>query len=317
MTGPRVGRLDSMGGGRQVDSGAGSDATIPPVESRALRRFRSNRGAVVGLGIVAALVVFALVGPLVSGHDPNASDFSSASDPFGGVGGPSSEHLLGQDPLFRDLASRLSHGARISLLVGLVATAVSISVGALVGLASGWLADGRAGVVDVALMRAVDVGLSFPYLLLVMAIGTALGDVTLVTILLVLGLTSWFGTARIVRSKTLQVRSLDFVVASRALGQPSWVVLSRHVLPNVAGPLIVIASASVAQMIIAESVLSYLQVGLPPPTATWGRMLQEGQRYYTVAPRLVVAPGICIFLGVLGFNLLGEGVRDALDPKET
>ncbi|MCC6216665.1 MAG: ABC transporter permease [Polyangiaceae bacterium] len=287
------------------------------MERRALRRFQRNRGAVVGLVIVAGLLAFAAIGPLLAGHDPNTSDFAAARDGLGGPGGPSRAHPLGLDPLFRDLASRLAHGARVSLLVGLVATAVSVSVGAVVGMVSGWAADGRAGFVDSALMRLVDVGLSFPYLLLVMAIGTALGDVTIVTILLVLGLTSWFGTARIVRSKTLQVRSLDFVVASRALGQPSWAVLLRHVLPNVAGPLIVIASASVAQMIIAESVLAYLQVGLPPPTATWGRMLQEGQRYYTVAPRLAVAPGLCIFLGVLGFNLLGEGVRDALDPKET
>jgi ABC-type dipeptide/oligopeptide/nickel transport system permease subunit len=189
-------------------------------------------------------------------------------------------------------------------------------VGAAVGLVSGYAEGTRAEIVDTLLMRFVDVGLSFPYLLLVMAIGAAVGDTTIVTILTVLGLTSWFGTARIIRAKTIQVRSLDFIVASRALGQSTHWILLRHILPNIAGPLIVIASASVAQMIIAESVLSYLQVGLPPPIATWGRMLLEGQRWYTVAPRLVVAPGLMIFLAVLGFNLLGEGLRDALDPHE-
>jgi peptide/nickel transport system permease protein len=165
-------------------------------------------------------------------------------------------------------------------------------------------------------MRFVDIGLSFPYLVLVMAIGAAVGDTTVVTLLLVLGLTSWFGTARIIRSKTIQVRSLDFTLAGRALGQSSAMIVLKHVLPNVTGPLIVIASASVAQMIIAESVLSYLQVALPPPQATWGRMLQEGQRHYTLAPRLAFFPGLLIFLSVLGFNLVGEGLRDALDPQE-
>ena len=220
------------------------------------------------------------------------------------------------DALFRDQFSRLAYGARLSLLIAFVATALSSAVGAVVGMISGYTEGGRLQAIDTALMRFVDIGLSFPYLVLVMAIGAAVGETTVTTLLLVLGLTSWFGTARVIRSKTIQVRSGDFIVASRALGQRTWLILLKHILPNVAGPLIVIATASVAQMIIAESVLSYLQVGLPPPTASWGRMLQEGQRQYTVAPLLVVAPGSFIFLSVLGFNWVGEGLRDALDPKE-
>jgi len=285
-------------------------------DPRAFRRFKQNRGAVFGAALVLVLVVFAAFGPLLAGHDPNISDFGGGRDGSGALLGPSSRHLLGVDPLLRDSFSRLAHGARISLLVAFFATTLSIVVGAAVGLASGYAEDTRAAGLDTFLMRMVDVGLSFPYLLLVMAIGAAVGDTTILTILMVLGLTSWFGTARIIRAKTIQVRHLDFIVASRALGQTTSFILLRHILPNVAGPLIVIASASVAQMIIAESVLSYLQVGLPPPTATWGRMLLEGQRFYTVAPRLVLAPGIMIFLAVLGFNLLGEGLRDALDPHE-
>lgn len=269
-----------------------------------------------GAGLVVLLVLFAVIGPMVSGHDPNLSDFTGGRDPSGSIAGPGGRHLLGVDPLLRDSFSRLAHGARISLLVAFFATTLSIVVGAAVGLASGYAEGTLAQSLDTVLMRAVDVGLSFPYLLLVMAIGAAVGETTIVTILMVLGLTSWFGTARIIRSKTIQVRHLDFIMASRALGQSTPAILLRHILPNVAGPLIVIASASVAQMIIAESVLSYLQVGLPPPTATWGRMLLEGQRFYTVAPRLVLAPGVLIFLAVLGFNLLGEGLRDALDPHE-
>jgi ABC-type dipeptide/oligopeptide/nickel transport system permease subunit len=170
--------------------------------------------------------------------------------------------------------------------------------------------------VDAALMRLVDVGLSFPFLLLVMAIGAALDRTSATTIFVTLGLTGWLGTARVLRAKTLQVKSLEYVVASRALGQSTAGVIARHVLPNVAGPLIVIATVSVAQMIVAESVLSYLGVGIAPPTPTWGHMLFEGQDYYQAAPWMLVAPGGAILLAVFGFNLLGEGLRDALDPRE-
>ena len=169
---------------------------------------------------------------------------------------------------------------------------------------------------DSALMRVVDVGLAFPFLLLIMAIGAALDRTTATTILLTLGLTGWLGTARIIRAKTIQVRSLDFITAARALGQSTPKILAHHVLPNVAGPLIVIATISVAQMIVAESVLSFLGAGISPPTPTWGHMLYEGQAFYASAPWLLIAPGAAILLAVLGFNLLGEGLRDALDPKE-
>ena len=169
---------------------------------------------------------------------------------------------------------------------------------------------------DVALMRIVDVGLSFPFLLLVMAIGAALDRTTVTTILVILGLTGWLGTARVIRAKTMQVRNLEFIVAARALGQSTPKIMLRHVLPNVAGPLIVIATVSVAQMIVAESVLGYLGVGIAAPAPTWGSMLFEGQDYYLAAPWLVLAPAGAILTAVLGFNLLGEGLRDALDPKD-
>lgn len=286
------------------------------LDPRAKRRFRKNRGALVGLVVVVFLAVFALLGPLIAGHDPNISDFDGGRLPDGRPVGPTAAHWLGVDSLFRDMLSRLAHGGRVSLLVAFIATGISSVMGAAVGLLAGYTEGTRFGFVDVALMRFVDIGLSIPYLVLVMAIGVAVGDVTIATLLMVLGFTSWFGTARIIRSKALQVRNLDFVTASRALGQSPLHVVVRHLLPNVLGPLIVIATAQVAGMIIAEAVLSYLQVGLPPPTATWGRMLQEGQRRYTEAPLLVVAPGLMIVLSVLGFNLVGEGLRDALDPKE-
>lgn len=286
------------------------------LDPRAVRRFRSHRGALVGLGLVVGLVTFAVLGPWLTSHDPNLSDFATGRDAAGRPIGPSAAHWLGVDHLMRDELARLAHGARISLTVGLVATTMALSLGALVGIVSGWFEGTRLAAVDLLLMRLTDVGLAFPYLLLVTAVGAALQRTSVLTILVVLGATSWFGTARLVRSKTLEIRALDFIQAARALGASTAWVLARHVLPNVAGPLVVIGTVSVAQMILAESVLSYLQVGLPPPNATWGRMLQEGQTFYVVAPRLVLAPGLAILCAVLGFNLLGEGLRDALDPRE-
>jgi len=169
---------------------------------------------------------------------------------------------------------------------------------------------------DDALMRVVDVLLSFPFLLLLMAISAAVDRTSEATIFLVLGLTAWTGTARVIRSKTLQVRELEFIVASRALGQPTPWILVRHILPNVAGIAIILATNSVASMIVAEAALSFLGLSVPPPSASWGRMLEEGRSYYSAAPWLIVAPGIAILLAVLGFNLLGEGLRDAFDPKD-
>ncbi len=337
--------------------------------ARFRRGFLQNRAAVAGALLVAALVVFAALVPLLVSHDPDASDFVNGVAPSLGPVGPGRHFLLGVDKVFRDELARLAFGARISLLVGVAATAIATTVGALVGIVAGYqegapgiripwsvvagvvtaaalviaghpraaafalsagiaigvaaaaasiapLAEGPRLNWDVALMRMVDVGLSFPFLLLVMAIGAALDHTSVLTILGILGLTGWLGTARVIRAKTMVVRNLDFVVAARALGASSPAVLWRHVLPNVAGPLIVIGTISVAQMIVAESVLGYLGVGIAPPTATWGRMLFEGQDYYLAAPWMVLAPALAILLAVLGFNLLGEGLRDALDPKD-
>ncbi len=197
---------------------------------------------------------------------------------------------------------------------------------ALVGLASFALrlASRRTGELrflridfDDLAMRIVDVLLSFPFLLLLMALSSAIDRTTVATIFLVLGLTAWTGTARVIRGKTLQIRELDFIVASRALGQSTPRILVRHVLPNVVGLAIVLATNSVAGMIVAEASLSFLGLSLPPPTASWGRMLDEGRQYYAMAPWLLLAPSLAILLAVLGFNLLGEGLRDVFDPKES
>lgn len=272
-----------------------------------------NRPLILGAGIVGVLVLFAIVGPMLSGHDPYASDFVRGISHEKLPVGPSSTFWLGTDRLFRDELSRLATGARISLFIGVAATAVATAIGAFVGILAGWF-EGRW--LDAVMMRLVDVGLAFPFLLLVMALAAALDRTTPTTILLTLGLTGWLGTARIVRAKTMQIRNLDYITASRALGQSTPGILVRHVLPNVAGPLLVIATVSVAQMILAESVLSFLGGGIAPPAPSWGHMLFEGQDYFSTAPWISLGPGLAIMASVLGFNLLGEGLRDALDPRQ-
>lgn len=283
--------------------------------SPAVTRFRNNKAAVAGAALVVLLALLALLGPLFVGHDPNTSDFIYGRSDIGLPARPSLHHLLGTDTLYRDLASRLVHGARVSLLTALLSTLVATFIGAFVGLIAGYASGTRAWLLDALLMRVVDAGLSFPYLLLVMALGAALDRTDVTSLVIVLGVTGWLGTSRVVRAKTIQLRNLDFIVASRALGQGSLRVLLLHVLPNVAGPIIVTSTSSVASMILAEAVLGYLSVGLQPPTATWGRMLREGQTFLTADPRLVAVPGIAILAAVLAFNLLGEGLRDALDPR--
>lgn len=278
--------------------------------SRATTRRATTR---LGLACVLAIIVFAAVGPLVAKHDPFTSDFARGITAEHLPVGPSAEFWLGTDRLFRDVFARLAVGARLSIGIGLGATLIATTLGSAVGIVAGYY-EGR--VIDTLLMRVVDIGLAFPFLLIVMALAAALDRTTATTIFLTLGLTSWIGVARIVRSKTLQVRNLDYVVAARALGQSTAQILVRHVLPNVAGPIVVIATMLVAQMILAESVLSYLGAGIAPPAPTWGHMLFEGQEYLGAAPWITIAPGIAISIAVLGFNLLGEGLRDALDPRK-
>jgi ABC-type dipeptide/oligopeptide/nickel transport system permease subunit len=281
--------------------------------ARALARFKKNRSAVAGAAIVAALVLFSLLGPLVARHGPLESDFARGVAPDMMPVGPSAAFPLGADRIFRDVFARLAAAGRLSLFIALSATFVASAIGAVVGIVAGYYEGTR---VDGLLMRVVDVMLAFPFLLLVMAIGAALDHTSAVTIFVTLGVTGWLSIARVLRAKTMQVRSLDYVVASRALGQPAAMVMLKHVLPNVAGPIVVSATVQVAQMIVADSVLSYLGVGIAPPTPTWGRMLFEGQDYYLAAPWLVAAPAGVILLAVWGFNMLGEGLRDALDPHE-
>jgi ABC-type dipeptide/oligopeptide/nickel transport system permease subunit/ABC-type transport system substrate-binding protein len=283
-------------------------------KSPALRHFVKDRAAMLGLAIVVGLTLFAVVVPWLLPHDPNASDFSLSRDRHGAPPGPSAAHWLGTDSLYRDLLARLAHGARLSLSIATAATLMTTAIGAAVGITAGYLAGTRLSFIDTLLMRVVDVVLALPFLLFVTAIGVAVGRADPTTVLLVLGLTAWTGAARLVRTKTMQIRELDFITAARALGAGPLRVVVRHILPNVAGPLLVIATTSIGQMILYEAVLGYLMVGIQPPQATWGRMLHEAEPYLSTRLSLVAVPGFAILLSVLGWSRVGEGVRAAIDP---
>jgi ABC-type dipeptide/oligopeptide/nickel transport system permease subunit/ABC-type transport system substrate-binding protein len=284
----------------------------PGGRASAWARFRRSQPALVGLALVAALAAFALAGPLVARWSPDASDFTLTRGPLGAPPGPSAEHWLGTDTLFRDVFSRLAYGARISLAIGVAATVLATGIGAVVGVVAGMCEGTRLGFVDTLAMRVVDVLLALPFLLFVTAVGVAVGHTDLGTVLLVLGCAGWTGAARLVRARTLQIRTLDYVAAARALGAGPLRIVTRHVLPNLAGALVVVAGAGVAQMILAEAVLGYLTVGVPPPRATWGRMLHEAEPFIATRPALLAAPGFAILLAVLGWNRVGDGLRDAL-----
>jgi ABC-type transport system substrate-binding protein/ABC-type dipeptide/oligopeptide/nickel transport system permease subunit len=295
------------------------------------RRLARQPPAMVGLGMVTGLALFALLGPVLCGRDPNRSDFTLSRDAMGAPPGPSLDHWLGTDPLYRDLLARLAEGARLSLLVALSSTLLALLLGTLVGVTAGYL-EGRSermglrlgghrlrlpgGWIDGALMRLVDVALAFPFLLLVTAVGVAVGRSDAVTVALILGLTGWTGISRIVRAKTMQLKRADYVLAARALGASGLRIVRRHILPGLTPTLLVIGSHAVAQMVLAEAVLSYLTVGVSPPQATWGRMLHEAEGYLGVRLGLVAVPGFAILLTVLGFTRLGDGLRDALQPHD-
>jgi len=275
------------------------------------QRLAAHPNVRIGGVLVALIAVVALVGPLLAPQDPSAQDLIAGLTAMGAPIGPSAAHWLGSDALGRDVLSRLLIGARISLLVGVAATVIALGIGLVVGLVAGYFR----GSIDTVAMRAVDVLMSFPFLLLCIAL-VAVREPGLSNVLLVLGLLGWTTTARVVRGKVLAEREKEYVQAARALGLGHTRIIFRHILPNVVGPVIVLATLGVAATILAESVLSYLGLGVPPPTPSWGAMISEGQPWYRLAPRLIFLPGVCILLTVLGFNLLGEGLRDVLDPKD-
>jgi len=284
------------------------------MDSRAFRRFRRNKGALVGLFLVIAVTALGLLGPWLAPYDPVEQFTDSLLLANGLPAGPGVEpgHWLGGDILARDELSRLLSGARVSMLVAYLATALAVLIGVALGLLSGYVG----GRTDTYLMRLVDVVLSMPFLLIAIVMQRVFDAPGIWTICIVLGVLSWTTLARVTRAKTMEARELDYIQAARALGLRHFRILARHVLPNVIGPIIAIATIMVARMIIAESALSFLNLGVRPPTASWGSMLNESQSLLLGLPRLTVYPAVLISMAVFGFNLFGEGLRDAFDPKD-
>ncbi len=279
-------------------------------DPRALARFRRNQGAKLGALLVGLVTTLSLLGPLFAPHPPN-EQFTHGLGKHGLPLSPNATFWLGTDLLGRDELSRLLHGGSVSIQAALFATLLAVSIGVLVGVVSGYFP----GVVDTVGMRFVDVLLSMPFLLIAIALQRAVGTPGLSGLCLLLGALSWPSLARVLRTKVMQLREREFVQAARALGMSTPRILLVHVLPNVLGPTVVLGTTMVADMIVAESAMSFLGLGLEPPAASWGTMLHDGKDMLAHAPHLMLAPGLLIAITVFGFNLLGEGLRDALDPK--
>jgi peptide/nickel transport system permease protein len=270
----------------------------------ALGQFRRSQVGLVGAVLVLVFVIVAVLAPVLSPYDPVATDFAEVLTP------PSARHLFGTDDIGRDILSRVVYGSRVSLQAGLFTVAVALSIGLPLGLIAGYLG----GRVDNVLMRALEVVLSFPGLVLALGITAVLGP-KLIHALFAIGVVFVPNFARLIRAQVLSVKEHDFVAAARALGASDRRLVILHILPNCLAPLLVQSSFSVAFGILTESALSFLGMGTQPPTPSWGIMLSMGRGYLEQAPWLGAFPGAAIFLTVLGFNLLGDGIRDALDPR--
>jgi peptide/nickel transport system permease protein len=269
-----------------------------------LRRAARARLAPFGAVVLLAALVVALAAPLVAPHDPLKQNLANA------LSGPSRAHLLGTDNVGRDVLSRVVWGTRVSLLAGFVSVTLALLAGGMIGLAAGY----TAGRVDGLLMRLMDAVLSFPALVLALALGAVLGaGLTGVLIALAVVYTPTF--ARLMRGQVLAITAREYVDAARALGATGWRVAWHHVLPNATAPMVVQASLSVAFAILAEASLSFLGLGIQPPAASWGSMINAGRGYLQQAPWIVFGPGAALFVTVIGLNFVGDAIRDALDPR--
>jgi ABC-type dipeptide/oligopeptide/nickel transport system permease subunit len=279
----------------------------------ALQRLRRDRIAMVSLVVIVLILLVAIFAPvfaLITGHDPNTQYRDIGLTPDGLPRAPNSTFWLGTDDLGRDILVRIAYGARISLLVGVAATALTVVVGVVVGLAAGYLG----GAVDTILARVIDVVLSVPFLLVAIALVSVTGPSLTITVL-VIGFFSWASVARIVRGQVLSLREREFVEAARSLGAGDGRIMFVDILPNVLAPVIVYTTLLVPVVIVTQATLSFLGLGLPPPTADWGGMISESQNYYTTAWWFIIFPGLALLITTLAFNLFGDGVRDAFDPR--
>ncbi|MBI3941900.1 MAG: ABC transporter permease [Chloroflexi bacterium] len=274
-------------------------------ETMAWRRFRRHRLALFGIGMLCFLIFLALFAPWLAPHNPNAIDLPNSFSP------PTSLHLLGADENGRDTLSRLLYAAQVSMSVGLVAVSIYLTIGILLGLVAGYYG----GLIDSVLMRFTDAVLSFPTFMIILAFVAAIGP-SIFNVMIAIGVLGWPGTCRLVRGQVLSVRQQDFILAASATGIPDRRIMLRHILPNVIAPVIVVATFGIGGAILTEAGLSFLGLGVQPPTASWGNMLSEAQtlRVLEGMPWLWLPPGITIALAVLSINFIGDGLRDALDP---
>ena len=296
--GPTAGSM-----GMAAEAPIGDMQAARPLRAEVWRRFRRNKLAVAGMAFVLLLILVAIFASVIAPYSitERSSEFRQ---------GPSADHLFGTDRIGRDVFSRVVFGARVSLKVGILATVISLVIGVLAGAAAGFLG----GAVETVIMRLTDIFLAIPYIILAVAIATVLsrGENT---IIVVLGLTGWLAICRIVRSSFLSLRQLEYVEAAAALGAGRLRIMFRHILPNALQPIIVYGTIAVGSAILAEAALSFLGVGAEPPTPAWGLMVDEGRGDLVNAPHLLYFPGAAIFLTVLAFQFVGDGLRDALDPR--
>jgi len=267
-------------------------------------RFISNRIAAVGFAVIVALFVISLCASFITPYDPDALDAWHVLLP------PSGAHWFGTDELGRDVFTRVIFGARVSLKVGFVAVGIAVVIGTVIGLVAGFYG----GLIDSLLMRLVDIMLCFPTFFLILAV-IAMLEPSIWYIMVIIGLTGWMGVARLVRAEVLSLKSRDFVLAARVLGASDKRIIFRHILPNALSPVLVSATLGVAGAILTESALSFLGIGVQPPTPSWGNILTSGKDYIEFAWWLSLFPGVAILVTVLSYNLVGEGIRDALDPR--
>jgi peptide/nickel transport system permease protein len=268
------------------------------------KRFKRNKLSVAGAITVIALMIIAILAPVIAPYEPTAIDINNVLSP------PSSEHLFGTDDLGRDVLSRMIWGSRVSLRVGFVAVGIAITIGVIIGSIAGFYG----GKVDAVLMRFVDIMLTFPTFFLILAV-IAIMEPNISTIMIVIGVTGWMDVARLVRAEFLTLKERDFVLAAKVSGASNLRIIFRHILPNALSPVFVAATFGVAGAILVESGLSFLGLGVQPPNPSWGNILTAGKDNIEVAWWLSLYPGLAILITVLSYNLVGEGLRDALDPR--
>jgi len=274
--------------------------------SQAWRRFCANRFALGGLVVILLLALMAIFAPFISPYDPIDEIFRGMRG-----GSPTLAHPFGYDHLGRDLLSRVIFGTRVALLVGLLATGIAVTLGVVIGAVAGYLGSWE----DTLISRVIDTLMAFPIIALLVVLAAVLGP-SLVTTVVVIGVTGWARFARVVRADIMSLKATDFVTAARAVGVRDWRIIWRHLLPNVMGPIIVLATLGIGGIIILESALSFLGLGIRPPNPSWGGTLADGRAFILRFPHIAFFPGLMIVITVLAFNFLGDGLRDALDPRE-